>query len=207
MARLHQEYVSRVEEKILGLEVVDGKGVRVLGGGDDVVIPTTEELSEYVHEPKAYDDITAAEVNVVQLAEEKVAIAQQTYNLIDEVCNRLDMTLTDFEKALQVRVSWIYFGVLCLIFLILYLSLDSRLSLQHAGEFQAPGTAKPNDLAAINVIPGTPDWILAKVISFDAQTGMYKLSDEDTESNKSKSRPLTFAKLEMGMLLAYTLSY
>ena len=107
MARLHQEYVSRVEEKILGLEVVDGKGVRVLGGGDDVVIPTTEELSEYVHEPKAYKDITAAEVNVVQLAEEKVAIAQQTYNLIDEVCNRLDMTLTDFEKALQVRVSWI----------------------------------------------------------------------------------------------------
>lgn len=35
-------------------------------------------------------------------------------------------------------------------------------------------------------LPGTSEWILAKVISHDAQTGMYKLSDEDTESNKSK---------------------
>jgi hypothetical protein len=41
-------------------------------------------------------------------------------------------------------------------------------------------------LAAVNVIPGTPDWILAKVISHDAQAGIYKLSDEDIESNKGK---------------------
>jgi hypothetical protein len=54
------------------------------------------------------------------------------------------------------------------------------------GEFETPGTAKPNDLAAIQP-PGSSDWILAKVMSYDPQTGMYKLSDEDLESNKSKS--------------------
>ena len=45
--------------------------------------------------------------------------------------------------------------------------------------------AKPNDLAAIQVTPGSPDWILAKVISFDPQSQLYKLADEDIESNKS----------------------
>lgn len=48
--------------------------------------------------------------------------------------------------------------------------------------------AKVNDLAAVQVTPGSPDWILAKVMSHDPTTGMYRLSDEDTESNKSKAR-------------------
>ena len=56
--------------------------------------------------------------------------------------------------------------------------------LKSAGEFQAPGSAKPNDLAAIQVTVGSPDWILAKVIKHDVRTGMYELADEDTESNK-----------------------
>ena len=40
----------------------------------------------------------------------------------------------------------------------------------------------PNDLAACQVTPGS-EWILAKVISYDQ--GMYTLSDEDVESDKS----------------------
>jgi hypothetical protein len=47
--------------------------------------------------------------------------------------------------------------------------------------------AKPNDLAACQATPGS-DWILAKVIQHDPASGMYKLSDEDVESNKSKYR-------------------
>ena len=58
---------------------------------------------------------------------------------------------------------------------------------QSTGAYEAGG-AKPNDLAAIQVTPGSPDWILAKVISHDPETGMYQLSDEDVESNKSKKR-------------------
>jgi hypothetical protein len=45
--------------------------------------------------------------------------------------------------------------------------------------------AKPNDLAACQATVGS-DWILAKVIHHDPASGMYKLSDEDVESNKSK---------------------
>lgn len=55
------------------------------------------------------------------------------------------------------------------------------------GEFQAPGIAKPNDLAAVQLSPGSPDWILAKVIAHDASTGMCRLADEDIESNKSEN--------------------
>lgn len=43
---------------------------------------------------------------------------------------------------------------------------------------------KPNDMAACQVTPGS-EWILAKVLHHDANTGMYKLADEDIESNKS----------------------
>ena len=57
--------------------------------------------------------------------------------------------------------------------------------LQATGEFEVTGGGKPDDLAAIQVNPASPDWILAKVISHDSSVGMYTLSDEDTESNKS----------------------
>jgi hypothetical protein len=41
-------------------------------------------------------------------------------------------------------------------------------------------------LAAIQVTTGSPEWFMAKVITHDPQTGMYKLSDEDNETSKSK---------------------
>ena len=52
------------------------------------------------------------------------------------------------------------------------------------GEFETAG-GKPNDLAAVQVTPSSNEWILAKVISFDPEAGVYNLSDEDVESNKS----------------------
>jgi hypothetical protein len=39
-------------------------------------------------------------------------------------------------------------------------------------------------LAACQATPGS-EWILAKVIQYETSAGMYKLSDEDVESNKS----------------------
>ncbi len=64
--------------------------------------------------------------------------------------------------------------------------------LKNTGQYQETiagrngGIAKPDDLAAIQVTPNSPDWILAKVITHDPNTQMYKLADEDIESNKSK---------------------
>jgi len=160
MVLLQQEYVRRVEEKIGALEVVEGgTKVRILGKGKNrpAIIPTTEELMAYVREPESLGRIEAIQRDTLQRAEEKVAIAEQNLGLIDNVCQRLEADMEEMKKILQ-----------------------------HSGEFQKPGVAKPNDLAAIQVTPGASEWILAKVISFDIDTGMYRLSDEDVESNKGR---------------------
>ena len=75
--------------------------------------------------------------------------------------------------------------------LILFCCLECSL-LKNTGQYQETisgrngGIAKPDDLAAIQVMPNSPDWILAKVITHDPNSQMYKLADEDIESNKSK---------------------
>jgi hypothetical protein len=168
MNRLQREYIQRVEEKIEKLEIIDGKGVRANAAteGDNndaqtpadvspVVIPTTEEFVRYVHDAGALARIKSIQAECTQRAEEKVAISEQTYNLVDNICRRLDSDILEMEKLLLTT-----------------------------GEFQAPGAANQGDLAAIQA-PGSSDWILAKVMSYDPQTGMYRLSDEDLESNKS----------------------
>jgi Inhibitor of growth proteins N-terminal histone-binding len=160
MVLLQQQYVQRVEETIERLEVVEnGTKVRIQGNGKHrpAIIPTTEELIAYVTEPESLRTIEAIQVDTLQRAEEKVAIAEQTLGLIDNVCKRLDADLEEMKKLLQ-----------------------------HSGEFQKPGMPKPNDLAAIQVTPGASEWILAKVIAFEPATGMYRLSDEDVESNKGE---------------------
>ena len=63
---------------------------------------------------------------------------------------------------------------------------DSYSLLKGSGAFEVAGGAKPNDLAAIQVNPNSTDWILAKVIMQDVETGMYQLADEDVESNKGE---------------------
>lgn len=154
--------MREVEEKIISLEVCDnGTKVRVLGDGDKRpgVIPTTEELSQYVHDLDAMQRIEAVQENAIQLAEEKVSIADQSLKMVDNVCVRIDSDIEEMKKLLQSN-----------------------------GGFQAPGTAKTDDLAAVQLVLGAPEWILAKVITHDPNTGMYRLSDEDTESNKSKSQ-------------------
>jgi hypothetical protein len=107
LSRLQQEYVHRVEEKIISLEMVEnGTKVRALREGGDLgpaVLPTTEELAAYIHEYGAYEAIEHVQQDALQRAEESVAIAQQTYSLVDATCRRLDGDLTELELLLQVR--------------------------------------------------------------------------------------------------------
>ena len=107
MTKLQQEYVQRVQDKVCQLEIVDGEGVRVLNSGSDgpVVIPTTEELAAYIREKATYGQIERVQKEALQRAEEKVAIAHQTYSLVDSTCKRLDDDLMEMEKLLQVRVT------------------------------------------------------------------------------------------------------
>lgn len=203
MKQQQQAYIQQAEEKVMSLEVVapppvpseDGDkekgnnkkrskkddkeddddepklqpGIRVRGNTDNnnnnkkkqkkdaVIIPTTEEMLQLITDPQALQEIQRLQAGALQLTEEKVATADQTYALVDATVKRLDADLEAMEKLLQ-----------------------------STGEFQAAGTAKPNDLAAIQVAAGSPDWILAKVITHDPNTGIYTLSDEDVESSKSK---------------------
>jgi hypothetical protein len=53
--------------------------------------------------------------------------------------------------------------------------------LQSSGDFYE---AKVDDLAACQPTPNS-EWILAKVLHHDPMTGVYKLADEDVESDKS----------------------
>jgi hypothetical protein len=45
--------------------------------------------------------------------------------------------------------------------------------------------AQPNELAACQVTAGS-EWLLSKVLEHDPKTGIYKLADEDVESQKSE---------------------
>lgn len=117
MSRLQQEYVYRVEEKIIALEMVEnGTKVRALRGEGDLgpaVLPTTEELAAYIHEYGAYETIERVQQDALQRAEESVAIAQQTYSLVDATCRRLDSDLTELELLLQVRDFLCVCHVMC----------------------------------------------------------------------------------------------
>jgi hypothetical protein len=161
MKRLQIEYVSRVEDKMSNLEIVEGEGIKVLGTDEDrpVVIPTTEELMTYIHdEPDKLGRIRQLYTDCLQQSEERVTIADQTYSLVDNICQRIDADMDKLEKLLSAK-----------------------------GDFTAPGQVQPNELAAMQVVAGSAtDWILGRVMTHDPISGIYKLSDEDQESNKSK---------------------
>jgi hypothetical protein len=104
----HAQYIRAAEEKLMQLEVVvsaDGEtlGVRV---GDQIVVPTTDELMEYTMNEDKYDEILKLQAECYQIADEKVAIAQQAYEMMDATVLRLDQDIQAMELLLQVsRIS------------------------------------------------------------------------------------------------------
>ena len=97
-----QQYIARAEDKVMDLEVQqmpDGRyGLRVPNSEtNEVIIPTSEEMIDFVADPEATDKILALHSDALQKAEEKVAIADQTYALIDATVRRLDKDLNKFE--------------------------------------------------------------------------------------------------------------
>ena len=101
LRQLQHEYVARAEGKVMQLELgktADGRdGVKVLGGSGEVIVPTTEELKELIRDTEAFQQIQILEGNALQQAEEKVAIADQTYRLVNGTCARLNKDLATLE--------------------------------------------------------------------------------------------------------------
>jgi hypothetical protein len=60
-------------------------------------LPTTEELVAYVEDPPPLRHISKLRRQASQLVEEKVAIADQAYSLIQSTVQRLDKDLAEFE--------------------------------------------------------------------------------------------------------------
>lgn len=78
-------------------------GVRVLRGGSDLVVPTTEELMEYIRNDEAWQRIETLQEDALQMAQEKVAISDQTYALVDSTVKRLDRDLAKLETYVLVK--------------------------------------------------------------------------------------------------------
>ena len=221
--RLQLDYIRRVEDKIGRLEVVDGEGVRVLSNNDDirsdnnknddddddekmvprdeelpVVIPTTEELMAYVHEPTTLSQIESLRADSLQQAEEKVEIAKQTYKMIDNLYQKLDADLRQREMELSLSTRngpdfHHHHPSNATATMNQLASTAAGLSATGTGTSSSSrtvgrgrGAPKLNDLAAIQV-PGTSDWILAKVVTHDPKTGMFTLSDEDVEVTRVRA--------------------
>ena len=68
-------------------------------GGEVFVIPTTEELREMIEDTHVLADMAKLRRDAKQQSYEKVAIAQQTYALVEAACNRLDSDLQRFERC------------------------------------------------------------------------------------------------------------
>jgi len=137
-----------------------GIPVTVQSGETVLVVPTTEELRAKIQDTAALVGIAKLRRDAKQYAEEKVAVADQTFAIVDAAVKMLEVDIEKFEGFLK-----------------------------SSGCFEISTGAQPDDLAAIQVTPNSPDWILAKVISHDTKTGMYKLSDEDIENNKTFTLP------------------
>ena len=124
-----------------------------------LVIPTTEELRHQIQDPKALLQIALLRREARQMTEEQLSNAHPTLTIVDDAIQKLDAYLEKFETLLKTT-----------------------------GKYEtmiATSGVQPGDLAAMQVSPNSPDWILDKVISHDDHSGMYTLSDEDIESNKS----------------------
>ena len=67
------------------------------GGGDDIIIPPTDELRGHIMKPVELEMIARLRREAMQQSEEKVVVAEQTYAIVDETVKRLDADLSKFE--------------------------------------------------------------------------------------------------------------
>ena len=146
-----------------------------------LIVPTTEELRHQIQDPAALLRIAILRRDARQMVEEKLSNANETFSFVDDAIKKLNADIEEFETLLKTT-----------------------------GQYETvipTGGANPNDLAAIQVTANSQDWILAKVITHDAQTGMYNLSDEDIESNKSKSVFIVFLIEKKCRIRSFDLSF
>lgn len=111
LMKLQEQHLQYIQQKLGRIRVVKNPNGSVLGiqllddqsiAPEDAFIPTNDELFDYTYNPNSYAKIQKFQQECLQKAEEKVAVAQQTYELIDANVRRLDRDLEAMGKLLQV---------------------------------------------------------------------------------------------------------
>ena len=92
------------KQPVYGVRVVNAD--RTTSPDNPVVVPTTEEFMEYTYIASPYQQILKLQQDCLQKADEKVAVAQQAYEMMDAQVQRLDADLAAMEQLLLVRPAW-----------------------------------------------------------------------------------------------------
>mmetsp|Transcript_27343 Transcript_27343/g.33116 ORF Transcript_27343/g.33116 Transcript_27343/m.33116 type:complete len:136 (+) Transcript_27343:113-520(+) len=91
LKQAEDNYINHAEKKILNLPVTKDDD------GNVTVVPTTEELQSLISQPKLFQKIEQYRKDVEQFSDEKISVAGQTLELVDETLKRLDTDLAQFE--------------------------------------------------------------------------------------------------------------
>ncbi|GFH52687.1 hypothetical protein CTEN210_09163 [Chaetoceros tenuissimus] len=124
-----------------------------------LMIPTTEELRQMTQNKQALLEIASLRQTAQQITAEKLSTTHQNLKIVNSILSKLDQDLLEYETLLKATGQY--------------------------EDTQGSVSLYVDQLAAIQVVANSQEWILAKVMQHDEQTGMYHLSDEDIESNKT----------------------
>ena len=117
LLKLQDQYLQHIQQKlahtrvvqrpdtgaIVGLELILPGQEQQQSPPEHAFVPTVDELFEYTYHPLLYTSIERLQHECLQKAEEKMAVAQQTHELVDAQVQRLDRDLAAMEALLQVR--------------------------------------------------------------------------------------------------------
>jgi len=181
MKQQQEETISNTDENDVNTN--DNNNQRMK---NEISIPTTEELEAIAWDPREEEKITQLRKKARLYHKEKVIVAEHCLDIVESTLSRLDNDINSLETLLK--------GSGVLESMLLGNNINGTLASGGTGGSALQG--KPNDLAAIQQ---QNEWILAKIITRDPETGMYKLSDEDTESDKIFTLPESQVVILTGM--------
>jgi hypothetical protein len=138
----------------------------------------------------------------LQLADEKVIVAKQVYDLIDGTVQSLDKDLVELERVLRTAGTFVTDTISFNSSGYVPSATAASAALTPAGEVVGSNATFPTSISSLStagdsaeVLSGLvacqvetgSEWILAKILHFDPVTRMFQLIDEDAEvENKGK---------------------
>ncbi|CAM9430405.1 unnamed protein product, partial [Phaeothamnion confervicola] len=114
--------------------------------------------SKLIEEPETMALLEAKRMKARQMVDEKVAIAEQTYEMVEPYLKRIRLDAVTLEEKLKAAAGEV--------------------------EVVVSGGAKPNDEVAMKLDVLEDLWVLARVLDYSADTGEYQVMDADDNTKK-----------------------